>query len=76
MSKSDDREDVIVYEPVRRRPSVNWSLVGLLLAAWAAVLIAAVVLKTRVFMVLMPVILVVLLIYLTICTVVALRSKP
>lgn len=75
---NEGRENVRVIDPVpprRTRGPFRWSIALLLLVAWLGMLIATALLKMRTLMVLTPLILVVLLIYLLVCTMVAIRSK-
>ena len=72
MNKQHD-DDVIEYVPKQGlfRP---W-IVVLLLSAWVIVLIAVLVLKMMMFRTVLPVLMFVLLVYLFICTISALRRK-
>jgi hypothetical protein len=75
-----ERENVrVIDDPPKPQSSgvflFRWSIVLGFLVAWMVVLIAAIWIKAGVFRVLLPAILVVLLIYLLVCTLTAIRSK-
>jgi hypothetical protein len=74
MAKRRDDIDVIEYVPKRQGLFRPWVVV-LLIAAWVVVLIAALMLKITMLRTVLPVLMFVLLVYLFVCTIVALRRK-
>ena len=70
------REDVKVIEYVPKRQGLFrvWVVV-LLLSAWVAVLIGALVLKLTMLRTVLPLLMFVLLVYLVVCTVTAIRRR-
>lgn len=74
---TEQREDIEVIEYIPKKQSglfKPWIVVGLLLA-WIAVLVAALFLKTTMLRSVLPLLMLVLLIYLFVCTIAALRRK-
>ncbi len=74
MTKQRDDIDVIEYVPKEQGLFRPW-IVILLLTAWVGVLLAALFLKMTMLRTVLPVLMFVLLVYLFICTIAALRRK-
>ena len=76
MSSNDQKHqpEVIEYVP-KNRPMFNWKVILVLLLLWVAVLLAMVFVKAPMFRIIWPIIAVVLVGYLLICTVASLRRK-
>ncbi len=76
MSTNDQKRqpDVIEYVP-KNRPVFNWKVILVLLLLWVAVVVAMVFVKAPMFRVIWPIIAVVLIGYLLICTVASLLRR-
>jgi len=74
MSDDQKKPRVIEYVP-KNRSLFSWNVAGGLILLWIAVLIGAILLKQRMFQMLWPVVFVILLVYLFVCTLLALRRK-
>ena len=76
MSSNDQKRqpEVIEYVP-NNRPVFNWKVILVLLLLWVAVVVAMVFVKAPMFRIIWPIIAVVLVGYLLICTVVSLRRR-
>ncbi len=76
MSSNDQKlqPEVIEYVP-KNRPVFNWKVILVLLLLWVAVVVAMVFVKAPMFRIIWPIIAVVLVGYLLICTVAFLRRK-
>ncbi|MFH1496907.1 MAG: hypothetical protein ABII82_03680 [Verrucomicrobiota bacterium] len=65
-------ERPIELEP---RYPISWKVVGIMVLAWVLTLVAVVGLRMRMLIILMPVIGVLLVVYLTVCTVIFLKNR-
>ena len=76
MSNDDPQRQPQVMEFVPKGRSIfNWKVVSLLLLLWAAVVVGTIFLKAPLLRIIWPIIVLVLIGYLLICTVVALRRR-
>jgi hypothetical protein len=69
-----DEDPVIELEPKRGSP-FQWPVFLSLIAAWVVILVLAVQLKSNLLRMLWPVLLLILLVYLAVCTFTILRSR-
>ena len=76
MSSNDPKRqpEVIEYVP-KNRPVFNWKVVLVLMLLWVAMVVAMVFVKAPMFRIIWPIIAVLLVGYLLICTVVFLRRR-
>ena len=76
MSSNDQKRqpEVIEYVP-KNRPVFNWKVILVLLLLWVAVVVAMIFVKAPMFRIIWPIIAVVLVGYLLICTAASLRRK-
>jgi hypothetical protein len=74
MTKRHDDIEVIEYVP-KRQGLFRWWFVAVLIGAWVLVLLGAFFLKMTMFRVMLPALMVVLLVYLMVCTLIAMRRK-
>lgn len=71
----DTDEEVLVYVPEDRPSPFRWSIVIGLIVLWLTVLACAIFLKAGMFRVLLPAVMVILIVYLGICSIYLLKAS-